>query len=175
MIIHSIDSDSNREDEDFQDGDLGMGMVQTKAAQQFFTLTNFSNLDDFPSSTIESTMLDFNEALEGAFEEQSTVNLPVTTITMKIPPLVSTEVASTMPSILPFVTKEMSATAIVATSTGVPQDTSILMPLTTLITTASSSQPTPKILTETQQGATTPSANPELPPWMEVVAPKRKK
>lgn len=56
-----------------------MGMEQSEAVEQFFTLTNFSNLDDFPSSTIESTMLDFNEALEGALEEQYIVNLLVTT------------------------------------------------------------------------------------------------
>lgn len=164
MIVHSIDSDSDQEDEDFQDGDLGMGMEQSKATQEFFTLTNFSNLDDFPSSTIESTMLDFNEALEGAFEEQSIVNLPVTTITTKIPPLVSIEVASTTPSILPSMTKEMSTTTIVAISSGVPQDTTTLMPMTTLITATSSSQPAPEIITEDHQGATTPLANLELPP-----------
>lgn len=69
VIIHSIDSDFDQEDEDFQDGDLSMGMAQSEAAQQFFTLTNFSNLDDIPSSTIESTMMDFNEALEEALAE----------------------------------------------------------------------------------------------------------
>lgn len=146
-----------------------MGMPQSKTTGQFFTITNFSTLDDIPSSTFESTMMDFNETLQDALAEQVSVDLPVITTTVTtIPSLVSSEATLTAPSTLPPIIEKVPATS-------VPLDASISAPSITLATAPSSSQPILESSIPSQQEATTPSSNPELPPWMEVVAPKRKK
>ncbi|XP_059064729.1 uncharacterized protein LOC131856815 [Cryptomeria japonica] len=110
------------------------------------------SLDDIPSTTIESSMLDFTETMEQAFVEQRMVTLPSKMVIAEVPPLVSTKIIANVPSILPsiVVTKEVSIAVIVATSAGISQDTSALIPVITSTTAAISSHNAPQITVDSQ-------------------------
>lgn len=129
-------------------------MEQAFTEQQMMTLPSIVVVTEIPSQV-------------------STEVISTTIVIIEIPPLVTTQVLSNAPSTFSsmVVTEEGSASAAAVALTGISLDTSALIS----VIAASSSQHALEIPSDTQKEATTPLANPKLPPWMEVVAPKRKK
>ncbi|XP_059067816.1 uncharacterized protein LOC131858553 [Cryptomeria japonica] len=111
--------------------------------------------------------------MEQVIAEQQMVALPSTTIMAEAPPCVSTIVATSAPSTV--VSKEASTTTTTAPSTKTPLVTTTLIPTIPSTIAATSSQNVPQKPVVIQKEATTPSTNTKLPPWMDMVAPKRKK
>ncbi|XP_059066362.1 uncharacterized protein LOC131857677 [Cryptomeria japonica] len=96
---------------------------------------------------------------------------------VEAPPSVSTIVTTNAPSIVAttVVSKEASTTTTTSPSTETPLVTTTLIPAIPSSIATTSSQNVPKISVVIQKEATTPSTNTKLPPWMDIVAPKRKK
>lgn len=55
--------------------------------EEFVTLSIIPNFDGIPTSMIESSILDFNEAMEQITQEQHVVNLPTFAVMTETPPL----------------------------------------------------------------------------------------
>lgn len=58
--------------------------------EEFVTLSSIPSFDDIPTSMIESSILDLNEAMEQVTQKQHVVTLSTFVAIIETPPLVST-------------------------------------------------------------------------------------
>lgn len=145
---------------------------------------------------IESSILDFNKAMEQVSTEQHAVSLSISVAMTKTPPLVSTIVISSTTDLVITSTLPMDVTVetvnvpppsmplpLPVSFSTIPVVIAPIMPIitTTLVqvrsstTLVSSSQLPTSLPIVTQVEVTTPTTQSVLPPWLDIVAPKRKK